>query len=106
MATLQIPTNFDFPAFSLAVELDSEVYDMTFRINRRDNAWRMDISVDGGVLIRGVRLVTGFDLLARYRYIARMPQGTLRLVDLDLNDADPSEETFGDRVVLVYDEAA
>ena len=106
MTTIQIPTNFDLPFFSEAIEFDGDVIDLTFFANRRDDAWRMDMVRQGVVLIRGVRLVTGFDLLERYRYIEGMPQGVLRLVDLDGADADATEDTFGDRAVLIYDLAA
>ena len=106
MTTVQIPTNFSLPYFSESVELDGEVIDLTFFFNRRDDAWRMDVAKEGAILVRGIRLVTRFDLLKRYQYIDGMPQGVLRLVDLDQADADATEETFGDRVVLVYDLAA
>ena len=106
MATIQIPTNFSLPYFSEAIDFDGDVLDLTFFSNRRDDAWRLDIVRQGVTLVLGVRLVTGFDLLERYRYITGMPQGVLRLVDLDGADTDATEDNFGDRVVLVYDQAA
>lgn len=106
MSTLIIPTAFGSPAFRITVELDGEVFGLRFQINRRDDFWRMTVERDGVVLLSGVKIVTGGDLLIAQRYIDELPAGILRADDTDGLDAEPTEANFGDRVKLLYDEAA
>lgn len=87
-------------------ELDTLTFGFAFSINRRDGFWRIAIDRDGVVLLAGIKLVLSADLLVAHRYDDRLPLGTLRMIDLDGTDTEATEENFGDRVVLAYDEVA
>ena len=102
MATLVIPTNFGLLDFRLQIELDKRVYDLRFSVNRRDNHFYLDIGLNGNTEFHGIKLITNYDLLRRFRYNKDIPQGDLRCVDLDGKFRDPTEETFGNRVVIAY----
>lgn len=104
MSTVQIPVNFGLPAFRAVYELDGVPYGFSFRINRRDLAWRATIDRDREVLLYNVKIVQYTDLLLQNKHDTRLPQGVLRVIDLESQDVEPDEENFGDRVILVYDE--
>lgn len=106
MSSVRIPVNFGVPKFRAVYELDGVTYGFLFRINRRDGSWRVTIDRDRTVLLHNVKIVLYSDLLAISKHDPRVPQGTLRAVDLDGVDTEPTEDNFGDRVILVYDEAA
>ncbi len=106
MSTIQIPTNFGLPVFRAVYELDGTAYGFTFRINRRDLAWRATVDIDGVEILHNVKIVQVADLLLPHKHDEQLPQGVLRVVDLDDLKTEPNEENFGDRVILVYDEVA
>ncbi len=106
MSTVQLPTDFGLPVFRAVYELDSVPYGFTFRINRRDNAWRAAIDRDGTTILHDMKIVQSEDLLIGHKHDLQLPQGVLRVVDLDGTDAEPTEDNFGDSVILVYDEVA
>ncbi len=101
-----IPTNHGLLRWRQLAELDTLTFGFAFSINRRDGFWRVAIDRDGTVLLAGIKLVLSADLLAAHRYDDRLPLGTLRMIDLDGLDNEATEENFGDRVVLAYDEVA
>ncbi len=104
--TIQIPTNFGLLNWRQVVELDGVAYGLGFNINRRDGFWRMSIDLDAVILLSSVKLVQAADLLVANKHDLRLPQGTLRMVDSDGQNAEATEDNFGDRVVLVYDEVS
>ena len=102
--TVQIPTNFGLLNWRQVVELDGISFALGFIINRRDGFWRMSIDLNGTTLLSSVKLVQAADLLVANKHDLRLPQGILRMVDSDGQNAEATENNFGDRVVLVYDE--
>lgn len=105
MTIWTIPVQSGTDAFAEQVELDEKVYDLTFRWNARDAHWFLSIGLEGVNLISGIKLVASDDLLAFARRIEHLPSGRLFISDLDGFDRDPDETLFGDRVVLLYDDA-
>lgn len=114
MATFKIPVPTTTDPFSQQVELDGLIYDLTFLWNSRDSHWSLTIARSDVVLIRGIKLITinalasglepDNDLLYQFRRIEDMPPGKLYIQDLDGLDRDPDGTTFGDRVILIYEE--
>lgn len=103
---VQVPVRTEPLAYTMSVQLDGATYTLAFRINRRDGFWRMTLSRNGAVLLEGIKLVNGMDLLAQFGHIQDLPPGRLIVHDLDGRFTDPSETNFGDRVLLLYEEAA
>lgn len=101
-----IPVQSTTDPFSQQVELDGLIFDLTFLWNARDGHWFLTVGRDSAVLVSQVKLIHVDNLLLQYRRISGLPAGRLYLHDLDGLDRDPEETLFGDRVLLLYEEAA
>ena len=101
--SVTLPTRTDgYPAYDFAVELDGALFSFAMRWNDRDAAWYMSIADSLGVLIvSGVRVVPGWDLLRR-SVDPRRPQGAIVAVDTT-GGGMPGLTDLGARVLLVYD---
>ncbi len=106
MASLQINTIDSPRAFTQVTELDGKSYLLAFRFNARDGKWRWTITFEDTVLVLSLPLVEDTDVLRNFDHVENLPPGTLQVVDLDGLGRDPDGATFGDRVILQYDEAA
>lgn len=96
---LFVPVNSD-PSRSITVSLDGVPYILSTRWNFVDEAWYLDIeSVQDGMLVRGIKLIVGIELLQPY---ALVQLGELFLVDTQEGDKDPTEESLGDRHQIIY----
>lgn len=88
-----------YPAYKLTVTLEGRLFAIRVRWRERQAMWFVDVECEElGLAVKGLRLVTGFDLLSgrgEYRL------GKLVLLDLEAN-ADPDFDRLGDRWVLVY----
>jgi len=62
---LSIPTP-DYPSTKQNVTLAGRDYELTIRFNERDSRWRLSISLNGVVVISGIKLVENRRLLSRY----------------------------------------
>ncbi len=101
MATIVIPVPIDQPSFRQVVPLDGLNYILDLRWSERANGWFLDLFDDAEDPIRtGIRLVANWNLL---RLIAdeRVPRGVLMALASG-GDADPTFETLGTEVSLVY----
>jgi len=88
--------------------LDRVMYRFEILRNDRDNGFYLDLWCGQELVAAGIRLVSGHDLLKPYSH-NKLPPGRLLVVDLDAKTPgaeglgrDPDPETFGDRVILVY----
>jgi hypothetical protein len=105
MAIKQIPTNFPSPDFRFDIELDGTVYGFRFVYNERTDRYAMSIFTEtGDEIVTGVAVVSNWKLLDRFKD-TRLPPGRLFTMDVTGGTAEPTKETFGDTVVLCYDEA-
>lgn len=100
-----IPVNAGTDAFRQDVVLDGLIYQLALRWNTRDRHWFLDIGVDDSVLLAGIKLNVSDDLFSQSRHIEGLPLGRLQVIDQDGLDRDPDETLFGERVMLVYDDA-
>ena len=106
MASLKINTITSPRAFTQVTELDGKSYLLAFRYNARDGKWRFSMTFEDVELFRALPLVEDTDLTKNLRHVVDLPPGTFLVVDLDGQGRDPDTDTFGDRVILRYDEAA
>ena len=98
-----IPVRNDIFHYSQQVELEGELYTLTFSYNGRTDSWCLDVGEERDVL-QGVRLTGGIDVLKQHHHLD-VPPGELVCVDLDGLGREPTRLLFGDRVVLQYTEA-
>lgn len=103
MTTLRIETQ-PYPDTTQRVALSGVVYALRIYYSQRCSCWHMDMSdADGVRIVSGVRLVTSFPLLYRYRYLA-VPPGELYFIDVRGQAGRPTLEEMGDRFRLYYDD--
>lgn len=106
MATLQIPVRNDLPAYQMRVELDGELFELSFRYNLRMTRWIMDIlDSEENPIVIGIPLLTNVDLFKRYKD-ERLPQGTMLLFEEQGLDDNAEREDLAQSHFLLYSEAA
>lgn len=106
MATISLPVRNDLPHFTFNCELEGQTYGFEFWWNDRLPGWFMSIStVDGTLVLSGVRLSEGFPLTARFKD-SRLPPGAIMAIDTTGRQADPRLEDLGARTQLAYIESA
>lgn len=103
MSIYNIPVKDRTDANSLSVELSGIVFLLTFKFNRNELKWYMDIESDLGHVVSGVKLVAGDDLLQQYRAYD-VPSGAISIVDKNGLYTDPDAENFGESVFLRYED--
>jgi hypothetical protein len=90
------------------VDLSKVRYQLYFSWNTRMQSWSMSVmDSDGALLLGGIRLVSGIDLLKNYKASApQLPAGILRILDRhdDPSTAELTRDNFGTRFVLTYTE--
>ncbi len=93
MATYEIPLSPMPQAFS--IQLAQVEYRLTFTFRDADEAgWVMDIAdTEGAVILAGVPLVTGADLLEQYKHLGL--GGSLYVATDGAPDETPTYETLG-----------
>ncbi len=101
MSTLTIPTRNDVFFYRQFVTLDNEEFILIFDYNRREDSWYLSIEDN---ILNGIRLSGNNDILKQFHHL-EVPPGELKIVDQDGLNREPDSDTFGDRVILTYEEA-
>ena len=101
---IRIPTSTD-PKLSRYVQrtrLGRRDYLLTFDWNGRDNHWYLSIALeDQTPVVSGVKLVVGTPLLRSVPGVNR-PEGDILAIDTTGKHGDPTLETLGSSVLLMY----
>lgn len=85
------------------VQLDGVFYRFYYQWNEVDQSWHLDIATDGSVaLIRNIRLSLATDVLGCLRADPDFPPGILSIVNVVDGATEPTLETFGDTVQVLY----
>lgn len=94
-------------SFRQRIQLDGVEYSMAMEWNARDKAYYCTFEQGGEITLAGIRLVRGIDLLAQFRGRAGVPPGKIYLYDIenDTQSGAVTPETFGERFLLIYEEA-
>jgi hypothetical protein len=107
MAISTIPVSPGIPSQRLRVTLDRREFVLDLRWSMREARWYLDVRDSGGVLlVGGVKVVTSWPLLARFRTVVGVPAGDLMIDDGRANPADPTLEDLGASAQLQYLDAA
>ena len=105
MATLELPTRKDLPAYDYNIVLDGTTYILRFTFNDRMGKWFFSISDQTDTpIINPVPVVSDWDVVGRFTF-SNLPLGTLIFVDTSGKSEDPGRFDLGDRVRLLYEEA-
>jgi hypothetical protein len=106
MATQRIPLRPDLAHYEFAVALDKVTVIFELRWSVREEAWYLDVKdEDGTVIYAGIKVVVALPLGRRCRD-PRFPPGILMALDTSGRNEDPGLKDLGDRVQLLYFEAA
>lgn len=106
MAAFVLPVRNDIPVQRFRVELSDEPFIFTFRLNPRRNRWFMDITTaENELFIASRAIVLNDDILKPFRGVQGAPQGAIIVSDLSNEGIEPDDETFGDKVSVIYEEA-
>ncbi len=91
------------PAFTQTVNLDGQVYRLSFAWNYRGNYWSMSfLDAAGAPLVQGIRIVLNLDLLRQYPGRG-LPPGILYAIDpSDTISEIAFDDLSSGRVTLVY----
>src|SRR5436853_4262837 len=91
-----------YPDTTQRVALTGVLYTLRIYWSQRCSCWHFDLSdVDGVPIVSGVRMVTAFPLLYRFRHLP-VPPGELFFVDLRNQAGEPTLEDMGSRYRLYY----
>ncbi len=107
METAIIMTHADeYPRWTQRTTLSGVLYELYFNWIERTGTWTMSVlDASGTLLLGGIRLVPGIDLLAKYRVsVGGLPAGKLIVIDRQ-NDpvtAELDRNSFGERFLLGY----
>jgi hypothetical protein len=95
----EVPVASD-PAQSFTTQLGPRKIQFDLRWNDRASVWVMDLTDDatGSVLLRGIPLVLGCDLLEPYN----LGLGRLVVIDTSRTNTDASYDDLGTRVKLYW----
>lgn len=102
-----IPTVPDLNAYTQRVPLDDEYFSITLRWNDRAERWYMDLADSQGAAIAyGLAIESDTVLTAHLAGLVGMPRGIFVAVDGTGSGEDAGYDELGQRVQIVYLEAA
>jgi len=106
MLIIPTPTN-GTPNTRMRVALSGATYEVQWRWNARDSAWYFGMwDPSGEPLVSGVRVVLNVDLLAGVAPSDRRPPHPIVVVDPSGGTTEPTRETLGATIQVVYAEPA
>jgi len=93
--------------FEVRERLDGDDYRIGFFWNERaddgEGAWFMSLfDVIGNPLVRSRKLVIDTDILGKYRYLPRMPQGRFDVIASENPDVNPRIDDLNKRISVFY----
>jgi len=88
--------------FETSIVLEGERYTFAFYTNTFDDSWYFDLTDDTEtLLLAGIGLAAGIDLLYPYRY-KNVPPGALFVNDQAQIRRDPAVDSFNEEQVALY----
>ena len=101
-----LPTLTTAAFYEFEIDLEQRTFKFRFHWNERDAAWYFEILDANGVsLLAGRRVVVDFPLIGRF-HDPRLPPGEITALDTSNQGQDPGLADLGERVLLIYSEAA
>lgn len=102
----EIPLRTDLPAYTQEVVLSGSVYQIGISYNARMQRWLMDImDSTGAMMLAGIPLLVSFPLTDQYiGRIAGFPTGQFIVIDETGAERNPTRDTLGVDIKLIYAE--
>jgi hypothetical protein len=105
MSIQKIPVDSILSNKEFRTELDGIFYLLAFRFNSRALVWMMNISdEDSNIIIAGIPLVLGVDLLGRFQD-TKLPPGSLFVNNFSEANIEANRDNLGEDVLLLYNTA-
>lgn len=106
MSPRTVATSTTLSTYTQRTVLDGREYALVFSWNQREAKWYLDLfTVDGVLIVAGIKLVVGAPLLRLLRS-TDAPPGELFIMDRSQTGEDPGLNDLGMRCLLVYYPAA
>lgn len=105
---ITLPTRTDRAFYDFEIELEGRTFLLELHWNERDSSWYLKICAAEAPdvpILAGRKIVLGFPLLGRFRD-SRLPPGEITALDTSGRNQAPGLADLGDRVLLIYSEAA
>lgn len=107
MAILEIPVLEDNVRWVQETTLDGVRFLLHFIFNEREQSWYVSLhDVDDVPIASGARIVVNWFLFLRKVEEAKAPAGRMFVSDSTGSGVDPGRNELGERVKLIYIEAA
>lgn len=98
----EIPIDRNSPDQKFSIDLEGTVYVFRVLWNSRTGRWSLSVfEEDETPIVMGITVIGEADLLSQYAD-SRLPPGTLYTADLTGKNREPTDENFGDSVLLLY----
>lgn len=105
MATVQLPTRINLPAYRYRIELEGNVYVLDYIYNSRMGKWLVQVEdEEGNVIIAHVPVIVNWPLFDRFQQVT-LPPGDIGAYDSANTDTDPGRFDLGGRVKMMYRES-
>lgn len=105
MATLELLTRRDLPAYEYTVQLEGITYELRFTFNDRMSKWMISIlDVNANLLVGEVPVIVNYPIFDRYKVVG-LPPGTIYAFDTANTNTDPGRYELGARVRIFYQES-
>lgn len=102
----ELQTSTTLPYYEQRVDLDGTVFIVRYRWNSRRSYWSVDIfDADENPIVLARKLEIDTDLVRQSHHLA-CPEGVLTAFDTTVAKVPPGINELGDRVILLYVEAA
>ena len=99
---IQVQPSKSVSRFETSITLEGSRYKFAFYTNTFDDAWYFDLTDDSEtLLVAGIGLSSGVDLLFLYRYLP-VPPGALFINDAAQIRRDPRVDSFAEKQVALY----
>lgn len=103
MAVLKIDTSTALELYTQQTQLDGDLFTLTFRWNRRNLSWYVDIAnADGEMIVSGRRCIVESRLTGQFKHLDGIPPGEMTVYDTTLRQAPPDLQDFGTRAIILY----
>ncbi|MBU2645882.1 hypothetical protein KKI24_14330 [bacterium] len=105
MSIIEISLNIEAQGsgyFKVSALMSGQSYDLTFIWSTRSQCWYLNVDET----VKGIKIVTGIDLLEPYHYMDTIPPGKLGAYRNSGRDSKPGFGNFGidKEITLLYEE--
>ena len=106
MAILRMPIDATLASFRFQTQLDATILEYEFHYNGRQERWFMTVrDTAGNDILTGRPVNINLDMLGRFPGLEDLPDGLMVPINLVSEFVEADFETFGEDVLMLYQEA-